>query len=106
MPTRRTPQATAQPAADADAGPGPKVDAFRPLTRRRRLLVGVLTVVTVVVGTVLMFRPHQRLMGAKAARAEADRLAACPPGAASAAAGCPGSLLPVVVVPPGQAASR
>ena len=88
------------PAPGAPAAPaGREPDPYRPTTRRRQLLLAALAVATVVTIAALMLRPHQRLMGAKAARADAERLAACPPGAASAASGCPGSLQPVWVVP-------
>ncbi len=93
----------AQPKADAQ--PGPELDPYRPLTKRRTALVVVLALGTVVLIALAMLQPHQRLMAAKAARAQAAALAACPPGAASAAPGCPGSrmqilLLPVQSLPP------
>lgn len=94
-------------AAAPDGTPQGRVpDAYRPLTRRRRLLLVALAVATVVSIAALMLRPHQQLMGAKAARADAARLAACPPGAASAAPGCPGGAMAVQVLPAGPPASR
>jgi len=83
----------------ADAPQGREPDAYRPLTRRRRLLLVALAVATVVTIGSLMLRPHQQLMGAKAARADAKRAADCPPGAASAAPGCPGGRMDVLVLP-------
>ena len=91
------PRPPAKPAPDAPGGREP--DAYRPTTRRRQLLLAVLAVATVVVIAVQMLRPHQQLMGAKAARADAARAQACPPGAASATPGCPGGRMDVVVLP-------
>ena len=95
--------AARRPGDPADAADplrrGRTPDAYRPLTRRRRLLLVALAVATVVSIATLMLRPHQQLMGAKAARADAARLAACPPGAASAAPGCPGGAMAVQVLP-------
>ena len=98
------PRPPAKPAPDAPGGREP--DAYRPTTRRRQLLLAVLAVATVVVIAVQMLRPHQQLMGAKAARADAARAQACPPGAASAAPGCPGGRMDVIVLPAAPAASR
>ncbi len=92
------------PAPDAPVGRKP--DAFRPTTRRRQLLLAALAVATVVTIAVQMLRPHQQLMGAKAARADAARELACPPGAASATPGCPGGRMDVMVLPAVPAASR
>lgn len=91
------PRPPAKPAPDAPGGREP--DAYRPTTRRRQLLLAVLAVATVVMIAVQMLRPHQQLMGAKAARADAARAQACPPGAASATPGCPGGRMDVVVLP-------
>lgn len=98
------PRPPAKPAPDAPGGREP--DAYRPTTRRRQLLLAVLAVATVVMIAVQMLRPHQQLMGAKAARADAARAQACPPGAASATPGCPGGRMDVVVLPAAPAASR
>lgn len=95
-----------QPAAADGAPSGRAPDAYRPLTRRRRLLLVALAVATVVSIAALMLRPHQQLMGAKAARADAARLVACPPDAASAAPGCPGGAMAVQVLPAAVPASR
>lgn len=89
-----------KPAPDAPVGRAP--DAYRPTTRRRQLLLAALAVATVVAIATVMLRPHQQLLGAKAARAEAARVAACPPGAASATPGCPGGRMDVLVLPPGN----
>ena len=79
---------------------GRKPDPFRsPGTLRRRVLLALLAVATVAAIAALMLRPHQLLMGAKAARADAKRVLDCPPGAASAAPGCPGGEMPVMVLP-------
>ena len=91
------PRPPAKPAPDAPGGREP--DAYRPTTRRRQLLLAVLAVATVVMIAVQMLRPHQQLMGAKAARADAARAQACPPGAASATPDCPGGRMDVVVLP-------
>ncbi|MDH4390786.1 MAG: hypothetical protein QE285_05105 [Aquabacterium sp.] len=99
---RRLPPAT--PAPDAPGGRHP--DAFRPTTRRRQLLLAVLAVATVSVIAALMLRPHQQLMGAKAARADAARALACPSGAASATPGCPGGRMDVMVLPAVPASPR
>ena len=99
MPDRPSPPA--QAAAPAPA-PEPRIPPYRPITRSRVLLIVALTVATVVLIAVEMLKPHMQLMNAKAARADAAHLAACPPGAASAAPGCPGSLLPVLVLPAGS----
>ena len=87
-----------KPAPEAPVGRAP--DAYRPTNRRRQLLLAALAVATVVAIGTVMLRPHQQLMGAKAARAEAARVAACPPGAASATPGCPGGRMDVLVLPP------
>lgn len=99
-----TPRPPARPAPDAPLGRAP--DPYRPTTRRRQLLLAVLAVVTVGVIAVQMLRPHQQLMGAKAARADAARAQACPPGAASATPGCPGGRMDVMVLPAAPAGSR
>ena len=98
------PRPPAKPAPDTPGGREP--DAYRPTTRLRQLLLAVLAVATVVVIAVQMLRPHQQLMGAKAARADAARAQACPPGAASVAPGCPGGRMDVMVLPAAPAASR
>jgi hypothetical protein len=91
----RKPQSA--PAPDAPGGRAP--DAYRPTSRRRQLLLALLAVATVVCIAALMLRPHQLLMGAKAARADAAHQLACPPGAASATPGCPGGRMDVLVLP-------
>ena len=96
MPDRPSPP---KQAAAPAAAPEPRVQPYRPITRSRLLLIVALTVATVVLIAVEMLKPHMQLMNAKAARADAAHLAACPPGAASAAPGCPGGLLPVRVLP-------
>ena len=59
----------------------------------------LLTLATVIGIALAMLRPQARLSAAKLARAEAARLVACPPGAASALPGCPGSVMPVLMLP-------
>ncbi len=98
------PKPPGAPAPDAPGGREP--DAFRPTNRRRQLLLAALAVATVVFIAAMMLRPHQKLMGAKAARADAAREVACPPGAASATPGCPGGRMDVLVLPAAPAASR
>ena len=95
-PDNRLPPA---PAAAAAPPPQPRIPPYRPISRSHVLLIVALTLATVVLIAVEMLKPHMQLMNAKAARADAALLAACPPGAASAAAGCPGSRLPVLVLP-------
>ncbi len=109
MPDRPSPQAQARPAAApaapaaaATPAPEPRLPPYRPVSRSRVWLIVALTVATVVLIAVEMLRPHMQLMNAKAARADAAHLAACPPGAASAAPGCPGSRLQVLVLPAGS----
>ena len=77
----------------------PVLDAYRPVSASAKRLILLLTLGTVVGLAVLMLQPHRRLMAAKLARAEAAVLAACPPGAASAAPGCPGGRMVVTVQP-------
>ncbi len=79
--------------------PAPRLPPYRPTSRAQRWLIVLLTVVTVAGLAALMLRPHQRLMGAKATRAEAARTAACPSDQASAAPGCPGGRMQVMVLP-------
>ena len=99
-----TPKPPGAFAPDAQGGREP--DAFRPTNRRRQLLLAALAVATVVFIATVMLRPHQQLMGAKSARADAARTEACPPGAASATPGCPGGRMDVMVLPAAPAASR
>ena len=80
----------------------PRLDAFRPVSARLKGLIVLLTLATVVLIAVVMLQPHRRLMAAKAARAEATARAACPPGQASAAPGCPGGRMDVMVLPPAR----
>jgi hypothetical protein len=84
----------------------PQLDAYRPIPRRLKGVIVLLTLATVLVIAVLMLQPHRRLTAAKAARAEAARIAACPPGAASAAPGCPGGRMEVLVLPAPAAPAR
>lgn len=79
-------------------GPAPQLPPFRPLSGRHHLLIAALTLATVVLIAVQMLRPSRDLAVAKASRADAARLLACPPGAASAAAGCPGATMPVMLL--------
>ncbi len=78
---------------------GREPDPYRPGNLRRRVLLALLAVAMVAAIAALMLRPHQQLMGAKSARADAKRAVDCPPGAASAAPGCPGGAMPVMVLP-------
>jgi hypothetical protein len=102
MPERRKPQ-TVVKAQAAPPVPELQLPPYRPITRRRRWLIVLLTLATVALIGVEMLKPHMQLMNAKAARADAAKLAACPPGAASVAAGCPGSTMPVLMLPVDQA---
>ena len=88
-----------------EAPPEPKLPPYRPIGRRRRWLIALLSLATVWVIAVEMLDPHRQLMNAKAKRADAAALVACPPGAAIAAPGCPGSKMDVRVLPfnPGPA---
>ena len=94
MPESRPPQTPA-----AVSPPELRLAPYRPITRQRRVLIVLLTLATVTVLAVEMLRPHMQLMNAKAAQAEAAARAACPPGAASVAAGCPGSPMPLMMLP-------
>ena len=77
----------------------PNLPPYRPVSGRLRGWIVVLTLVTVVSLAALMLRPQLRLLAAKAERAAAAEQAACPPDAASAAPGCPGSRMPVRMLP-------
>ena len=77
----------------------PQLPPYRPVSRRLRGWIVLLTLITVVAIAALMLRPQLRLLAAKAARADAAALAACPPQAANPAAGCPGSRMPVTMRP-------
>ncbi len=77
----------------------PQLPPYRPVSSRLRGWIVVLTLVTAVGLAALMLRPQLRLLAAKAARADAAALAACPPGAANPAPGCPGSRMEVLVLP-------
>ena len=77
----------------------PTLPPYRPVSGRLRSAIVVLTLVTVVSLAALMLRPQLRLLAAKAERAAAAEQAACPPDAASAAPGCPGSRMPVRMQP-------
>ena len=82
----------------------PNLPPYRPVSNRLRGWIVVLTLVTVGALAALMLRPQWRLLAAKAARADAAALAACPPDATRAAPGCPGSRMPVLVLPAAPAA--
>ncbi len=88
-----------------EAPPEPKLPPYRPISRRRSWLIALLSLATVWVIAVEMLAPHRQLMNAKAKRADAAALAACPPAAAIAAPGCPGSKMDVRMLPvnPGPA---
>ena len=79
-------------------GVAPQLPPYRPVTPSRKLVIVALTLATVIGLALLMLEPNRLLTAAKAARAEAAALVACPPGAASAAPGCPGSMLPVLIL--------
>lgn len=74
------------------------------MSARQRLLIVALTLATVAAVTVLMLRHQARVLAAQAARHDPLR-ADCPRDAASAPAGCPGSAMPVMVLP-AQAVQR
>jgi hypothetical protein len=97
--TRRVAVVAKKPAVE------PKLPPYRPVSNRLRGGIVVLTLFTVLGLAALMLRPQQQLMAAKAARAEAAALAACPPDAASAAPGCPGSRMPVLMLPTAPSAA-
>lgn len=104
-PDLRPPRPTPVPAPPP--APQPQLPPWRPLGRRQRLLVVLLTLATVAALSVLMLRHQARVLGAKAAR-EVAAVPGRPDCAASAAvgaqgprpAGCPGSPMPVRVLPP------
>ena len=77
----------------------PQLPPYRPVSSRLRGWIVVMTLVTAVGLAALMLRPQLRLLAAKAARADAAALAACPPGAVNPAPGCPGSRMEVLVLP-------
>ena len=83
----------------------PQLPPYRPVSRRLRGWIVLMTLITVVAIAALMLRPQLRLLAAKAARADAAALAACPPQAANPAAGCPGSRMPVTMRPAGPLAA-
>ena len=88
-------RAKAAPAAEIE----PRVLPYRPISPRLRRWIVLLALATVVGLPWLMIQPHLKLRAAKAARAEAAALAACPPDATSAAPGCPGARMPVMLLP-------
>ena len=77
----------------------PQLPPYRPVSRRLRGWIVLMTLVTAVAIAALMLGPQLRLLAAKAARADAAALAACPPQAANPVAGCPGSRMPVTMRP-------
>ena len=77
----------------------PRLAPYRPISPALRRWIALLALASVVGLPWLMIQPHLRLRAAKAARAEAAGQAACPPGAASAAPGCPGARMPVMLLP-------
>ncbi len=99
----RLPAATLAPAAAPTPAPAPETQPrlapYRPVSPALRRWILLLVLVTVVGLPWLMIQPHLKLRAAKAARAEAAARAACPPDAASAAPGCPGSPMPVMMLP-------
>ena len=96
--TRRVAAVVKKPAVE------PSLPPYQPVSNRLRRWIMVLTLLTVVGLTLLMLRPQMQLLAAKAARADAAALLACPPDAASAAPGCPGSRMPVLMLPAAPAA--
>ena len=91
-----------QPPSSAPAPapePQPRLAPYRPVSPALRRWILLLVLVTVVGLPWLMIQPHLKLRAAKAARAEAAARAACPHDAASAAPGCPGSRMPVMMLP-------
>ena len=96
--TRKAVAVVKQPAVE------PKLPPYRPLSNRLRGWIVLLTLVTVLGLAALLLRPQWHLLAAKAARADAAALAACPPDATRAAPGCPGSRMPVLVLPAAPAA--
>jgi hypothetical protein len=91
---------------EAPAKPEPVLPPYRPVSRRRRWLIALLSLASVWVIAVEMLDPHRQLMNAKAKRADAAAMLACPSGAAMPAPGCPGSKMDVQVLPaanPGSA---
>ena len=97
------PDSAPAPAATAARLPAretqPRVPAYRPISPGLRRWIVLLALATVVGVPWLMIQPHLKLRAAKAARAEAAARAACPPDAASAAPGCPGGRMPVMLLP-------
>jgi hypothetical protein len=91
--TRKPEPAPARPAVE------PKLRPYRPVSPRLKGVIVVLTLATVAGLAALMLQPNRQLVAAKAARAEAAALAACPGGAASATPGCPGGTMELLVVP-------
>lgn len=91
----------------------PQLPPYRPVSSRLRSWIVLLTLLTVLAIAALMLRPQLRLLAAKADRAEkaekaadAAALAACPPDAVNAAPGCPGSRMPVLMLPAAPPADR
>lgn len=77
----------------------PQLPPYRPVSNRLRGWIVLLTLVTAVGMAALMLRPLLQLRAAKAARADAAAMLACPSGDAHPAPGCPGSKLEVLVLP-------
>lgn len=77
----------------------PRLAPYHPISPALRRWIVLLALATVVGVPWLMIQPHLKLRAAKAARTEAAGRAACPPDAASAAPGCPGARMPVMLLP-------
>ena len=77
------------------------VEAYRPVSRRRRLLIGGLAVATAVVVILLMLQPQLRAMRAEQARKGAD-VERCD---GEQRQGCVGGTMGVIVTPAAPASS-
>lgn len=78
------------------------VEAYRPVSRRRRLLIGGLAVATAVVVILLMLQPQLRAMRAEQARKGAD-VERCD---GERQQGCVGGTMGVIVAPPAASGAR
>lgn len=74
---------------------------YRPVSRRRRLLIGGLAVATAVVVILLMLQPQLRAMRAEQARKGAD-VERC---RGDRQQGCVGGTMGIIVAPPAPAAA-